>query len=198
MEKYILPNNRILVINADDYPENPRSWDNLGTMACFHNRYNLGDNNIPFSSDEFDSWKEMEDYIINKLDAAVVLPMYMYDHSGITINTTGFSCPWDSGQIGFIYVTKEKLRKDYNVKRITKDLLDKATRCLLSEVATYDQYVTGDVYRFEILKQEVCDKECTHEEVEDSCSGFYGSDIKENGILDHICEEDLKAVLEQL
>ena len=23
--------------------DDPRSWDNIGTMVCFHSRYNLGD-----------------------------------------------------------------------------------------------------------------------------------------------------------
>ena len=30
---------------------------------------------------------------------AIVQPLYLYDHGGITMNTTGFSCSWDSGQV---------------------------------------------------------------------------------------------------
>lgn len=33
----------ILTIEYDPYPGNPREWDNLGTMVCWHSRYNLGD-----------------------------------------------------------------------------------------------------------------------------------------------------------
>ncbi len=32
-----------LKIYQDDNTDSPRSWDNLGTMICFHRRYNLGD-----------------------------------------------------------------------------------------------------------------------------------------------------------
>ena len=33
-----------LKIEQDTDPMNPRTdWDNLGTMVCFHNRYDLGD-----------------------------------------------------------------------------------------------------------------------------------------------------------
>jgi hypothetical protein len=35
--------NYILEIFPDEPYESPREWDNLGTMICFHRRYNLGD-----------------------------------------------------------------------------------------------------------------------------------------------------------
>jgi hypothetical protein len=194
----VLPNNRIFRMFQDDYPESPRDWDNLGTMACFHRRYTLGDKDIPFSSDDFNGWDEMEEYILKSLDAAVVLPLYLYDHSGITMNTTGFNCRWDSGQIGFIYITKDKIMKEYGVKRIRRQLKEKVEKMLVNEVEVYDQYLTGDVYCFSIVKVTKCDEGHEHETTEDSCSGFYGYDIKINGILDHISEEDSNVILGEL
>jgi hypothetical protein len=194
----VLPNNRIFRMFQDDYPESPRDWDNLGTMACFHRRYTLGDKDIPFSSDDFNGWDEMEEYILKSLDAAVVLPLYLYDHSGITMNTTGFNCRWDSGQIGFIYITKDKIMKEYGVKRIRRQLKEKVEKMLVNEVEVYDQYLTGDVYGFNIVKVTKCDEGHEHETTEDSCSGFYGDDIKINGILDHISEEDANVILGEL
>jgi hypothetical protein len=195
MEEVILSEDRVFRMIQDQDPMDPRGWDNLGTMACFHRRYGLGDCNIPFSSEEFDSWSEMEDYIWKELDAAVVLPLFLYDHSGITMSTSSFSCRWDSGQIGFIYVTKDTLKKEYDVKRITEQLKEKATKVLEAEVETYDQFITGDVYGYEIVKMIHCSEGHTHEEIEDSCWGFFGHDIKENGILDHIKTEDAKIIL---
>ena len=194
----LLPNDRVFRLVQDENPESPREWSNLGTMACFHKRYCLGDRDIPFSSDQFDSWAEMEDYIWKDLDAAVVLPLYLYDHSGITMNTTGFSCPWDSGQVGFIYVTRDKIMEEYGVKSIRQELKEKVEKMLVSEVETYDQYLTGDVYGFEIVKIVKCDHGHEHEEQEDSCWGFFGDDIKENGILDHVSPEDAKVILGEL
>ena len=44
MQEFKLPNNRILKMEQDDCPLNPREdWDNLGNMICFHNNYSLGD-----------------------------------------------------------------------------------------------------------------------------------------------------------
>ena len=181
-----LKDNKKLMIIQDESPESPREWSNMGTMACFHRRYSLGDNNVPFSSSEFGSWAEMENYIWKQLDAAVVLPIYMYDHGGITISTEPFSCPWDSGQIGFIYVTKDQLRKEYSVKRLSQKIIQRAEKILYSEVQTYDQYLTGDVYGYKLIECSTCDKDHVHEEVIDSCWGFYGSDYKTNGMLDHL------------
>lgn len=46
--------------------------------------------------------------ILDSLDKYVILPLFLYDHSGITMSTSVFSCPWDSGQVGWIYASKQK------------------------------------------------------------------------------------------
>jgi len=94
----------------EDSPECPRSWDNLGTMVCFHNRYNLGDKH-DYNSNDYNGWDEMEKDIIKRENVGVILPLYLYDHSGITMNTTGFSCRFDSGQVGFIFVNEKKCKE---------------------------------------------------------------------------------------
>ena len=45
--------------------------------------------------------------IVEALGKYVILPLYLYDHSGITMSTGPFSCPWDSGQVGWIYASKK-------------------------------------------------------------------------------------------
>jgi hypothetical protein len=180
---------KVLKIFIDESPENPRTaWDNLGTMVCFHKRYDLGDNHN-YSSSDYDSWDEMEKAIIKQEDVAVILPLYLYDHSGITMNTTGFSCGWDSGQVGFIFVSRETLRNEYGVKRISNKIIEKATKLLLGEVETYDQYICGDVYGFKVFKVETCDNGCEHEEEIDSCWGFFGDNFIENGLIEHVDKE---------
>lgn len=93
----------------------------------------------------------LEDFIPKTFKAAIhewmqenlcVLPLYLYDHSGITMNTTGFSCGWDSGQVGYIYVTKYTW-----VKETKQEFSQEAARkALEAEVETYDHYLTGEVY----------------------------------------------------
>jgi hypothetical protein len=94
-------------------------------------------------------------------DYVVILPLYLYDHSGITMNTAGFSCPWDSGQVGWIYTTYDDVRKEYGSLDVVK-----AENLLKSEVESYDCYLTGQCYGFKLYEN---DNEI------DSCWGFLGS-----------------------
>jgi len=156
---------KIEVIHDED-ANSPREDDNLGTMVCFHNRYSLGDKH-DYNSSNYNGWDEMERDIIKNEKVGVILPLYLYDHSGITMNTTGFSCRWDSGQVGFIFISKEKMREEYGYKRITKKLIERVKGYLINEVKYYDSYLTGDVFGYRITDTE------TEEEV-DSCWGFIG------------------------
>jgi len=162
-------------IHQDPSPSNPRQeFDNLGTMICCHNRYDMGDKH-EYNHNAYSSWDGFLAAVAKKEGSLVSLPIYMYDHSGQTINTTGFSCPWDSGRLGFIYVTKEKLRKQYGWKVITKKREEQALKYLLGEVETYDDYLTGNVYGYRV-------KDALGVEIH-SCWGFYG-DPDNSGIID--------------
>lgn len=184
----------------DTDAESPRSWDNLGTMACAHKRYNLGDEDgtrealqiiYKHLSDKqldemgFDDG-ELPDIqaALEKTGQVIMLPLYLYDHSGITMSTSSFSCRWDSGQVGFIYVSKAKVRQEYGWKLLTKERIAKIEAILKSEVEVYDQYLTGDIWGFEV----------TEDDQEDSCWGFFGSDPLKNGILAHLSERAAELV----
>jgi len=146
-----------LVINIenDENPINPRKNDNLGTMVCFHSRYNLGDEH---------NFIDPSDFAKQLKENSVILPLYLYDHSGLTINTTGFSCPWDSGQVGWIYVDRADIRKEYGKKKVFPSLVRKVKNVLKSEVEVYDKYLRGESYGYIIE-----DRERNHL---DSCWGF--------------------------
>lgn len=147
-------------IERDEDPMNPRrEFDNLGTMVCFHGRYDLGDKH-DFSMDEAREIAESKDVI--------TLPLFLYDHSGITISTSPFSCPWDSGQVGFIFIEKDKVRDEYGWKVITKKRRAQIEKYLTGEVEEYDKYLTGDVYGYII--------EDPDGEVIESVWGFFGYD----------------------
>ena len=156
-------------ILPDDDPMNPRTeFDNLGTMVCFHKRYNLGDNEHGLRSCDFTGWDALEEYLEDELDAVVVMPIYMYDHSGITIRTSEFSCPWDSGQIGFIYVERATVLKEYSRKRLRQKMLEQTREILRAEVRVYDAYLSGNACGWIVE-----DAEGEHL---DSCWGYYEMD----------------------
>lgn len=148
----------------DDVPESPREFcDHDGVMVCWHGRHRLGDKH---------SYKTPQDWArslvheirldigreakaVNELDLAqclsvlrqhgvVTLPLYLYDHGGLTMNTTGFSCPWDSGQVGHIYMLPETIEEIFGGDK------DKARQNLVAQVKEYDYFLTGQVYGYTI------------------------------------------------
>ena len=95
--------NAKVIIKQDDCPSSPREEnDQLGKMVCFHGRYTLGDKH-KYYSDEYNGWSEMKQAIKKNEKASAILPLYLYDHSGITMNTTGLVVRGIVGKwVGFI------------------------------------------------------------------------------------------------
>lgn len=247
-----------LFIVHDDLADDPReSYDNFGTMVCFHSRYSLGDehnfdeprdflhkklfdmySSYPSSQYgkpvydfiksgkaadcklEYDNssrewvlyeryfggkeWSKSSSYsaslkgkdvpdwflddclsalkmqemvdLLEKSGQFFMLPLYLYDHSGITMNTTGFSCRWDSGQVGWIYADADSVKKEYG--KLTAETIKKAMELLQAEVKTYDYYIMGESYGFQLFEGD--------EEI-DSCYGFLGDfrDVQ-NSVKDYL------------
>ena len=156
-------------IVQDTDASDPREWENFSKMICFHSRYNLGDEHNYNDPDEF------KEFIKEQGSKMVVLPLYLYDHSGITMSTGGFSCGWDSGQVGWIYTDLEKLKNmGHNWKRLTSKRKLEVNEWLIGDVKTYDQFLTNEVYSYLVEKDG---------DIIDSCSGYYGNDHDKSGLL---------------
>jgi len=161
-------------VKQDENAESPREWDNFGHMVCFHKRYNLGDKDTNLTSDMFRSWKELENYLINEMKAIIIAPLYMYDHSIQRIKIGNFyNCglpqghaQFDSGQIGYIYATDTDIKENFDVQRITKKVIEQAKKVIEGEVNTYDAWISGQVYGYNIKNEK--------DNNLDGCWGYYG------------------------
>jgi hypothetical protein len=164
--------NELLEIFRDDDNESPRQWDNVGTLVTWHPRYSIGD--VNFNGRDVQTPAEYKEE--NVPEGSVIIPVFMYDHSGITIRTSPFSCMWDSGQVGFIYVTPEKIKQEKlgtngrTPEEHAKDLLE-------GEIKTLDQYLRGEVYHYTLSEIHNCDS-CgsVTKEIQESCGGWYDDD----------------------
>ena len=213
-------------VHNDECPDNPRSWGEPATMACFHRRYRLGDDVGTNDPEEF--WRELVSEFVtdSELVAAVQagavygmnatdyddeqymaddmredltirncqqllepylewLPLWLYDHSGITMScgtrTYPYDDAWDSGCVGWIIMTKKTALMERIGCCDASNWREKAIADMETEVKLYDQYLTGDVYGYTLLKEE--SDEWVEEE---SIWGFYGDDVMENGIADSV------------
>lgn len=171
-------------ILPDEDMSSPREFEsNMGTMVCFHNRHNLGDK-TDHRCDQFSSWEDLENHLREAHGACIVLPLYLYDHSGLRMKVGSFNgllpqghAEFDSGQVGFIYADRAAILENYGAKKFTLALMKKARKLLEAEVKVYDQFLSGDVYGYVVSKPDKCDS-CGHEDDEEveSCWGYYGMD----------------------
>lgn len=205
-----------LEIKTDDCPESPRNWDNSCTMICWHNRYDLGDKHgfhsmlefmldlyrevtseFWFDKHESDDWQDVYK-ALKETNLILIKAINIYEHSGITVSTSNaypYNDCWDAGCVGFIYVTKKIIFEEsgYATEETWKDV---AEDFIKAEMETYDQYLRCEVYRFKLTKKVIVQEKCPHcgevireyedEVEEDSCWGFYGDCLEENGILDNL------------
>ena len=178
---------KVLQIFQDPYRDDPREMsDHLGTMVIFHKRYSFGDKTDIRSAD-FNGWNEMEEHIEKEYNTVLCLRIYMLDHSGITISTKPFGDPWDSGQVGFIYVEQSKLTREYG--EITDQILRQAQEVLEAEVREVDYYLRGEVYGFKLIRKSPLDDPNLDMEDEEGW-GFLGSNFETNGLLENLSQED--------
>lgn len=114
--------------------------------------------------DRFELFYRYDKNILGKQSSDLELPrsitwnfLYLYDHSGITISMSPFSCIFDSGIVGIIYmIDNPKNPMTY----------EEQLKIMKSEVRTYDDYLTGNCYGFQI--------EDSNGDTIDSCYGFLG------------------------
>ena len=160
--------NYIVVVEHDPDPQSPADWDNFGTLKHWHNRYSFGDGKI--TTDEAEDLKA----------DTIWLPVYMYDHSGCTLNTTGFSCGWDSGQVGIIYADKDQIKAE----GLVFEDLEAVKERLRVTVETWDTFMRGEIYGYAVYKLDTKHEDCpedledadvdeSYAELVDSCYGFY-------------------------
>lgn len=185
-------------ISYDTDPINPRHDDNNGKMVCWHRRYNLGDKHNYGNNDDFlydmlvsvlgskekaedkyyeikasldisDDMRGLHKGIIDFLrESMVIIPLYLYDHSGLAMSTESFlgkmpHAEWDSSQVGWIYIDRNEFKKLYG--ELNEDNMQKAVRDLTAEADLYGHYIAGESYSLAIFQD--------GEEIE-SISGFTG------------------------
>lgn len=204
----------ILKVFQDNFADNPRDWDNVSTIWCWKRGYQIGDKvsgdiyeNLENLCREYTDMSEnkiLDSDISNMLselqksDNLVIIPINCYDHSGISISTSSgfpYNDRWDGGMIGFAFIDKDTASKNFiNFNEV--DWKERAKKIIDGEVETLNQYIDGDVYRYNLFERVIKQKLCPHcnevikeyktTNLIDSCGGFYGDCLEENGILDEI------------
>jgi hypothetical protein len=184
----------------DFHNQNPPSDFHIWIFDRFITYENIYEELKPYSTDygtclyidtedDYDDANAEQESIFRKLvnqwilENLVILPVYLLDHSGITISTSSFSCPWDSGQVGFIYVTKEKCMEEQVRFELAEDILK-------GEIQTLDTYLTGDVWYVDV-QQIVGFKDLEFDEDGETITDELEIELLEDELYDHVRYEVL-------
>lgn len=161
-----------VVPDVDCGSDSPREWGRLGTILTFHKHGEYGE----MTPDEVTGYEDVtaanpreaiEQFsalLKQHHGATVVVPVWHYTHSGMTIRAAAsnpFHCQWDSGIMGLIFDTPAGLKE-------CGTPADRIEECLTGEVKVYDQYLSGEVYGYVI-------KDADDDEV-DALWGIYGEE----------------------
>ena len=134
--------------------ESPIGYDDAVRLAILHRRYDNPAREHGLIDQESVEAAERE---ARRPGAEfIAFPVYMYDHSGTAYSIRPFSCPWDSGRAGTLFLRRSDFGRP----------LRKAAESIL---ATYTAWANGQVYGFIV--------EDGNGEHLDSCWGF----IEPNG-----------------
>jgi len=108
-----------------------------------------------------------EDETLNE-DILAILPIYGYEHSGISINAgyNRYHCVWDSAQIGYAFITKD-MAKQYGLETTSTEKLEQTIINITNEI---DKVYRGEVYTV------VCEYLDENNNVTDydTCGGYVG------------------------
>lgn len=184
---------RIILVRDDDLGSDldPRDADHLGVMWCGnHNRYILGDANqshIPeygevdtafehYCMEGRGGWRALERYIRMVVGATVVKPLWLTDHTILSIST-GSGPGWDTGLLGVIFDTPR-------TREYTGVPLERVEEALNSEVEEYNSYLMGDVWAA------ITQRKCT------GCDGWIDED-QVWGIIGHEYAQEEAAMIVQ-
>lgn len=124
-------------------------------------------------------WADVRDRILLEFpDTFWIAEVSMYDHSGISLYI-GTGSGWDSGGVGYIFLTESQVLKVTGHNHLTDELQEKAVGWAEEELETYNDYVKGEVFGFVIEPGE----EGLPEVPDNSCYGYYGMNWEENGLI---------------
>ena len=161
----------------EDYMENK-----YFTLAGYSRNYNLNETGIS----KPDSLNELKEIIEEKYNVLAILPLYMYEHTGVALSTSDFGDRWDSGCIGFVFMTTEQANE---IEIPTKE---KAEDWIKNGIKHWNKLNNESMYSVEFFTVDKCDC-CNHstENSVDWTNGLFSEDLEQE-IVSYIGKDNIE------
>lgn len=190
-QKHKLNNGQVLrltIKHDDTCTPSPRECDNLGTLLLHPNKSHWTveksfENDVLIDLDidkGGNPYTHLNNLLRHQLELdpqnAIAYPVTKYEHGSISLSL-GYEQCWDCCVIGFVFVEKDKVRKEFGVKRVTQSIIQRVSNRLQKELDTLADWLNGDVYGFEIERLTLDDMgDVVDTELLDSCLGYVGDE----------------------
>ena len=155
-------NRAVCIIRRDETVESPRiSQENIAHIAAIHGRYNIADPGWELEPGSllYQTWEKLKEQgydvpceewsdecfsLLEKWlqERAVIEPLMIYDHGGISLTIGSKANSWDTSLVGFIIVFRDEL-VEHN---IPGDWREAAEKIIREELEEYNRYLAGDVW----------------------------------------------------
>lgn len=118
-------------------------------LLTWHRRYSFGPPPPSWATDAMHDG-QLAEAIEAHCPGAVILPVFLLDHSGLRMSVGSFGCPWDSGQVGVIYAPASMWGEEPDA-----DERIEATKVYLRAVVDeIDCVLSGNVWGYRALSPE--------------------------------------------
>lgn len=180
-EHTISENGYTIEIHRDDSPREIEEALGDVTLFAWHRRYRFGGEPPAWATEAMGEGK-LHEAIRERHPKAVIVPLFMYEHSGIAFSTGRgypFNCPWDSGQLGVLFTDELPTRWDEKAQgwlpAANEVERQQGTMKLIQAVVEeMNNLASGNVWGYVVRNPE-------GDEI-DSCWGYVGSD-RDDGLL---------------
>jgi hypothetical protein len=152
----------------------------------------LPNNYTVLSEDILDEMRE-DDLLCLARTTHLILPLWFYaNNSTIGISTESFvgrahHADWDSGQVGWVYVSHADIAKEYG--DASEASIEKAADLIESETKAYNFYLNGECYGYVLYKK--------GEEI-DSYMGFLGDFKDAKDAIRNILPDEARVLAETI
>jgi hypothetical protein len=173
----------------DPEPQSPKDWDNDDAFLVYdHRQFSVEVKG--FDPDSI--FQHLSETNKSTYEGYWAFPVYAYIHSGVALSLGRSGYPfndrWDVSFKGFALVKRQK------GWTYTHDKAIKVGQAIVDE---WNQYLSGEVYGFQVLDSEGDDI--------DSCWGFYGDFDKDAYVIDqakahvdHVVNEKIKTHIQSV
>ena len=160
------------------------------TLAGYSRDYNLNETDIS----KPDSLSELKEIIEEKYNVHAILPLYMYEHSGVALSTSDFGDRWDSGCIGFVFMTTEQ-GEELEIstgKELEITTQEKAEEWIKNGIKQWNKLNNQSIFSIEFFTVEKCNC-CSHitENSVDWISGLFYEDLEQE-IISYIGKDNIE------